>query len=78
MLSLCQSAMLLNWSVSFHPLQLILAKNCTKRICKYMKKINYFSFIQALLCILVSTKCVCNYVQFFYFIENFNKTFFKS
>ena len=37
-----------------------------------MKYLNYFSFIQALLCTLVSTKHVCNYVQFFYFIQDFN------
>ena len=45
-----------------------------KRICKYMKKLNYFSFIQALLCTLVSTKRVCNYVKFLYFrrFEDFN------
>lgn len=55
----------------FHYLQLILAKPVQQRICKYMKKKkNYFSFIQALLCTLVSTKRVCNCVQFFYFMKS--------
>lgn len=50
---------------SHHP-QPIFAKSCTKYYVNIWK--NYFSFIQALLCTLVSTERVCNYVQFFYFV----------
>lgn len=39
-----------------------------------MKKLSYFSFIQALLCTLVSTKRVGYYVQFFYFNHDSTKT----